>query len=79
MSKSRELFEERCSSMPGFNAEKGVDGNYLDYGTQMAWEGWQGITKDYPKQKTGKVHLRKTPSITRITDWSDALPEDDFL
>ena len=41
MKEMQKKFEENCSDMPGFNAEKDSAGKYLDLGTQAAWDGWQ--------------------------------------
>jgi len=75
MKKTQEEFEKKCFDMPGFNSEKDSNGNYIDIGTQAAWEGWQYAKNPpdlaYPWPSGGN----KEPTRERINNWVDVLPD----
>lgn len=70
-------FEENCSDMPGFNSEKDSAGNYLDIGTQAAWDGWQDAQNPPDLAYPWPSVINKEPTRERITNWVDVLPPED--
>jgi hypothetical protein len=73
--KVQKEFEENCSDMPGFNAEKDSAGNYLDLGTQAAWDGWQYSKNPPDLADLAPSSINKEPLRERITNWVDVLPD----
>lgn len=44
---SREVFEQQFKSMPYcLSMQKNEEGDYVSYGTKMAWEGWCAATRN---------------------------------